>query len=326
MLPRRGLFFVVMICVFTLAGCFQQASDDFESVPADGQGSQQVVPTDVPPPTIDDSGITIASATPMILEPPTETPLAVDNITPTDDIPPVQVTEVEASATSVVASSNTPLPPPTLDTSNQNQQPTNTIPPAQPSATATPQTDSPTSTPTFVTPGSVQGPIETVAPTATGTPIGGVTTNNGLPPTPTGIFIPTDDCLYVVQAGDNLYRISVNNDVTLTALRNANPQITGDLIQPGDELILPVEGCTADGISVDTSNDDDDTVSDTSNEPLPDGIQAIHVVQAGETLNIIARRYGVTITAIARENGITDVNRLALDQELRIPIPPEESN
>lgn len=320
MLARRGLFLIMMMCVLTLAGCFQEASDDFESVPANGQGNQQqVVPSDVP---TTDSGITLATATPMVLEPPTETPLAVDNITPTDDVQPVGATDEQASATIVVAPSNTPLPPATLDTSGQNPQPSNTVPPV-PTSTATLQSNAPTTVPTFVTPGGVVGPIVTAPPTSTGTPIGG--TSNGLPPTPTGIFIPTDDCIYVVQAGDNLYRISVNNDVTLTALRNANPQITGDLIQPGDELILPIEGCTADGISVDIS-DDDGTPASPANTTLPEGMQAIHIVQAGETLNIIARRYGVTITAIARANGITDVNRLSLDQELLIPVPPASSN
>jgi LysM repeat protein len=45
----------------------------------------------------------------------------------------------------------------------------------------------------------------------------------------------------------------------------------------------------------------------------------IHVVQTGETLNIIARRYGVSTTAIIRANGIANPNLIRIGQRLVIP-------
>lgn len=51
-------------------------------------------------------------------------------------------------------------------------------------------------------------------------------------------------------------------------------------------------------------------------EPTP----VVHVVQEGETLFGIAQRYGTTVEAIAAANGITDVNQLAVGQELVIPV------
>ena len=45
----------------------------------------------------------------------------------------------------------------------------------------------------------------------------------------------------------------------------------------------------------------------------------VHVVQRGDTLYSIGRRYGVSLWEIARVNGIADVNRIWVGQVLRIP-------
>lgn len=43
---------------------------------------------------------------------------------------------------------------------------------------------------------------------------------------------------YLVSRGDSLYSIARNQNVSLTELQDANPQVEGDLIRPGDELNL----------------------------------------------------------------------------------------
>jgi LysM repeat protein len=45
----------------------------------------------------------------------------------------------------------------------------------------------------------------------------------------------------------------------------------------------------------------------------------IHVVRAGETLAIIARKYATTATAIAKYNNISNPNRIYVGQRLLIP-------
>ena len=52
----------------------------------------------------------------------------------------------------------------------------------------------------------------------------------------------------------------------------------------------------------------------------PDGA-ARHVVRSGETLRIIARRYGVGIQQLAAANGIVNPDRIYAGQTLRIPGP-----
>lgn len=54
----------------------------------------------------------------------------------------------------------------------------------------------------------------------------------------------------------------------------------------------------------------------------------MHVVQRGETLTVIARRYGVGVGELARANGITNPDRIFVGQVLRIPAsvqPPAPS-
>lgn len=49
----------------------------------------------------------------------------------------------------------------------------------------------------------------------------------------------------------------------------------------------------------------------------------IHVIKRGETLSIIARRYGVGVWQIANYNGIANPDRIYAGQILRIPPPPQ---
>jgi len=45
----------------------------------------------------------------------------------------------------------------------------------------------------------------------------------------------------------------------------------------------------------------------------------VHIVRRGETLYIIARRYGTTVQAIAQANGLANPNRIYIGQRLIIP-------
>ncbi len=51
----------------------------------------------------------------------------------------------------------------------------------------------------------------------------------------------------------------------------------------------------------------------------PPGQPATHVVQPGDTLYRLARRFGTTIYAIANANNIANVNLIYVGQKLVIP-------
>ena len=53
--------------------------------------------------------------------------------------------------------------------------------------------------------------------------------------------------------------------------------------------------------------------------PPPAPRYATHRVRSGETLSVIARRYGTSVSAIMRANGLSSANRLRVGQRLRIP-------
>ena len=48
-------------------------------------------------------------------------------------------------------------------------------------------------------------------------------------------------------------------------------------------------------------------------------VEVRHQVRKGESLSLIARRNGVTVSALAAANGITNVNRIVVGQWLVIP-------
>jgi len=107
---------------------------------------------------------------------------------------------------------------------------------------------------------------------------------------------------HIVQAGDNLYRIALRYGVTIEALMAANGLTTTSVIVPGQMLAIP--GATAPVPAFTTT--------------IPAGGQTHRVVE-GESLLQIARRYNVTLEALARANNITHAALIVPGQVLLIP-------
>lgn len=173
----------------------------------------------------------------------------------------------------------------------------------------------PGGTPTYITPGVPLGPIPRTA-----TPSGGALTS-----TPSGLVTPTalantsdDGCLYTVQPGDSLYRISLDAGVTLEEMRAANPELVGEapILQPGQQLNVPGCGQAAAPVQEDSAA----APAPTDALAAPPGGE-IYTVQSGDTLMTIAREYGVTIEEIVAANGLTNPDRLDVGQQLVIPPP-----
>lgn len=143
-------------------------------------------------------------------------------------------------------------------------------------------------------------PTEVPSPTPTFTPALFLTPTPVLPtpplPSPTPTTQPTATPLsseveYVVQPGDNLFRIALRFGTTVEAIKEANG-LTNDIIYVGQVLIIPTPG-EVQGVTV-------------------------YVVQSGDTLFRIALRYGTTVEAIMEANGLSDTTIYA-GQELVIP-------
>lgn len=101
---------------------------------------------------------------------------------------------------------------------------------------------------------------------------------------------PGSTIQYVVQAGDSLWLIAQRYGTTVQALKNLNG-LTSDRLSIGQILKIPVS-------------------HGTSSFP--------YTVQAGDSLWIIAQRYGTTVEDIKKLNGLTG-NMLNIGQVLQIP-------
>lgn len=164
----------------------------------------------------------------------------------------------------------------------------------------------PEAEPTLVTSG-VQPTVVSVAEAATPTPtwvpglptltpVPTVTPTSAVPTiTPTSAAVPSGYFVYTVQWGDWLYAIARRFGTTVEAILALNPLPNPNYLSVGQQLKIPG-----------------------SSQPTPGGYTE-YVVQPGDTLYSIARRYGVTVDAIARLNGILNPWFVRAGQTLLIP-------
>jgi murein DD-endopeptidase MepM/ murein hydrolase activator NlpD len=103
----------------------------------------------------------------------------------------------------------------------------------------------------------------------------------------------TAEVSHQVVAGETLSAIAARYGVSVSDLVRANGLSNPDVIFAGQTLIIP-------------------RLIGTSGE-------SVHIVQAGESLSVIALRYGITAQQIAQANSITDINRIYAGQHLLIP-------
>ncbi|MDX2076706.1 MAG: LysM peptidoglycan-binding domain-containing protein [bacterium] len=241
-------------------------------------------------------------------------PLGQNSPTPLFNELPTNTPTATATATVPVMATLTPTPTPTL-TLTITPSPTPTVTPdvltpsvpIGPSAISTPTT-APTNEP-LITPTDFAVGVQT---------IGGATAT------------PRPECEYVVVAGDSLFRIALNLDITLAQLRAANPAVANtDIIRAGQRLTIP------------DCEESEDTVSRPSNvatgTPSGGGITVVvpadgtsqdrgilssnqeYTVVAGDTLSKIAQRFNTTVDAIVRANNLSNPNSLSVGQRLIIP-------
>ncbi len=110
---------------------------------------------------------------------------------------------------------------------------------------------------------------------------------------------------YVVRSGDTLGNIAARFGVTVDDILRANPQIRdANLIYPGMVIIIPGA-----------------VVGPPPRPTPPPRRTRPYIVQRGDTLSAIARRFGVTVSDILAVNPqITDPNVLRVGQRIFIPI------
>lgn len=119
---------------------------------------------------------------------------------------------------------------------------------------------------------------------------------------------------YTVQPGDNLFRIGLKFNLSVSVLAAYNGLINPNLIFVGQVLRIPPTngGPTATPGAGPTVTPRPPTVT-----PIPGG--GTYTVQAGDNLTRIAAKFGTTVQALIQLNGIVNPNLIFVGQVLKIP-------
>jgi LysM repeat protein len=122
---------------------------------------------------------------------------------------------------------------------------------------------------------------------------------------------------YLVQPGDTLGLIAARFHTTVEAIRALN-NIKGDLINIGQALNIPTPQPATDVVSTPSEST---VVPAATARPAARATpgRVTYVVKRGDRLSVIAKRFGVTTTALARANGITNPDNIQPGQVLVIP-------
>jgi LysM repeat protein len=112
--------------------------------------------------------------------------------------------------------------------------------------------------------------------------------------------------IHTVHRGETLGAIARQYGVSLSALAKANGLADPNRIVAGSVLSIP--GAAAPSPSAAPS---------ATSGMKPTG--SLYAIQMGETLDQVARRYGVSVSALAAANGLADPDRVRSGTVLRIP-------
>ena len=204
------------------------------------------------------------------------------------------------------------------------------VPTIAPTEVAT-ETEAPTMTATATStlppsPTQVIEPTETVTPlpteTATFTPVPVEPTSTLLPEQPdsteemsaaASMGDTETDIIYQVVAGDTLFSIAQRFGTSVEAIREANGLAISEVIFVGQALVIP-------GQPGEIMPTQPPLTVEVSPTPIqPESGQQTYIVQPGDTLTRIAQEFNTTAAALAQLNGIVNVNRIVVGQELRVP-------
>ncbi|MEB2286487.1 MAG: LysM peptidoglycan-binding domain-containing protein [Anaerolineae bacterium] len=262
---------------------------------------------------------------------PTSRQVTIGDITPTTPAPPTQASTATPSDALLATPTRGLVPTTTPSDAVQSELPA-TVTPREGDLAEMPATptDLPMFQPSFTPLGALGAPgtpSEAATRTTITTPIMSDIRPSPTPsptidpskmPTPTDIPIELNPCIHVVTFGDTLYSIARDNEVTLEALVAANPTLLGGnpnaILQVGWQLRLP--GCEEEGAETPVV---EETPAVAAPGETPSG-PVVHVVQAGEGIYSIARKYGVTYEAIVAANNLANPNLIYPGQELIIPL------
>ena len=128
------------------------------------------------------------------------------------------------------------------------------------------------------------------------------------------------DVRHQVRRGETLSSIARQYSVPMLTIQQAN-EIHGSVIHPGQSLLIPAAaaGSTATLAALAAPRDDITAQLPEHQKPAASKKPKVHVVKSGDTLWGVARKYGVTVPALASANGLSNKAGLVPGARLEIP-------
>ena len=153
-------------------------------------------------------------------------------------------------------------------------------------------------------------PHPAVVPTFTATPW--PTQVMHYTPTPTLTPAPTPTPLvYEVQKGDTLLAIAIRFDIDVDGIMEANGIESAHRLRVGQKLTIP---------RPDVARPTRTSSPTATITPVVSPVAVTHVVRGGETWEIIAQHYFVTVEALWEANPAIDSEELQAGDELIVPV------
>lgn len=128
------------------------------------------------------------------------------------------------------------------------------------------------------------------------------------------------DSSYIVKKGDTLYSISRKYQITVPELRAANNLSENDVLKAGAKLVIPaadIENAAA--LSASKTSDYKKDSSRTS-------ATSVYVVQKGDTLYGIARKYNIKLNELLSLNNLDNSSTIKIGQKILVPAEISGSN
>ncbi|MGO1319575.1 MAG: LysM peptidoglycan-binding domain-containing protein [Galactobacter sp.] len=122
---------------------------------------------------------------------------------------------------------------------------------------------------------------------------------------------------HTVRSGDTLSGIAHANGVSLKALLSSSGLKASSIIYPGQRISLPggASASTSSGATKTTTSSAKKTTTSTGTTTAAKK----YTIKAGDTLGAIAKKHGVTVSALASANGISSSSVIYQGRTLTIP-------
>ena len=122
---------------------------------------------------------------------------------------------------------------------------------------------------------------------------------------------------YTVERGDSLWSIAKKHGLTVAELAKANNVTSGTALKPGRKLIVPGKPGQPAAAAAEPASLSAPASATTAKASSAEAVK--HTVQTGESLGVIARKYGVSVGELAAANNITDPSKVRAGQQLIVP-------